>query len=115
VHKIKNMINNSKYIFIILIIIATIFEIAGDILFKKWAIENRNIFLITGLIIYFASIFFLAFSLKFGMLSEAISILTILNFVVIALVGVLIFKEDLSIINKAGIALGILSVILIEL
>lgn len=105
----------TKYLFLILVLIATALEISGDILFKKWSVENKNIFLTIGLIIYFFAIISLAFSLKYGPLSKAISILTILNFVVIALVGILIFKEDLSIINKVGIALGILSVILIEL
>ncbi len=106
---------NPKYLFISLILLATAFEIVGDILFKKWVIENRNAFLIIGLIIYFIGMGFLAFSLRYGELSKAISILTILNLVVIALVGLLIFKEDLSMINKIGIGLGVLSIILIEL
>lgn len=40
-----------KYIFLALILIATALEIAGGILFKKWATENRNLFLAIGLII----------------------------------------------------------------
>jgi len=37
---------------------------------------------------------------------------TILNLIIVALVGVLYFKEDLSNTNKLGILLGVLSIIL---
>jgi len=48
-------------------------------------------------------------------LSKAISVFTVLNFIIIVLIGVLYFREDLSLINKIGIALGILSVIFLEM
>lgn len=104
-----------KLIFFGLIILAVVLEIFSDILFKKWAIESRAIFIYVGLAIYFVGTIIWAFSLKYGHLSKAISIFTILNLIVIVLVGVVYFKEDLSLINKVGIGLGILSVILIEL
>ncbi len=103
-----------KTIFIILIAIAVLLEVTGDIFFKKWTIQNKNILLIIGLLIYFIGSVFWAISLKYELLSKAISIFTILNLIIIALVGILIFKENLSLINKLGIALGILSIILIE-
>lgn len=103
-----------KLIFFGLVILAVILEIIGDVLFKKWSIDNRNIFLYVGLLIYFVGTIFWAFSLKYEYLSKAISIFTVLNLIVIVLVGVLYFKEDLSLMNKIGIGLGILSVILIE-
>jgi len=104
-----------KFIFFGLIILAVAFEIIGDILFKKWSIENKSILLYIGLLIYFIGTIFWAFSLKYEYLSTAISVFMIINLVVIVLVGVLYFKEDLSLINKFGIGLGILSVILIEI
>ncbi len=104
-----------KYIFYILIAIAVVLEILADILFKKWSIENKNILLIIGLIIYALGTLFWAISLKYEFLSKAISIFTLLNLIIISLVGVLVFKEDLSIINKIGIGLGVLSIILIEI
>jgi multidrug transporter EmrE-like cation transporter len=39
----------------------------------------------------------------------------VLNLIAVALVGVLYFKEDLTLINKIGIILGVVSVILIEI
>jgi multidrug transporter EmrE-like cation transporter len=104
-----------KFIFFGLIIIAVALEIIADILLKKWSIENRNILFILGIILYFSGGIIWAFSLKYDYLSRAISIFSILNFIIIVLVGVLYFKEDLSLINKIGIGLGILSVILIEI
>ena len=58
---------------------------------------------------------FWAYSLKYGHLSKAISIFAILNLVILVLVGVFIFKEDLSLTNKIGIILGIIGIILIEI
>ncbi|PIN94416.1 hypothetical protein COU53_03620 [Candidatus Pacearchaeota archaeon CG10_big_fil_rev_8_21_14_0_10_30_48] len=103
-----------KLIFFLLIILAVALEVIGDIFFKKWAIDNKNILLYLGLSIYLIGTIFWAISLKYEYLSKAISIFTILNLIVVVLVGVIYFKENLSLINKIGMGLGILSVILIE-
>ncbi len=104
-----------KFIFFSLIILAVALEVVGDVFFKKWAIDSKTPLLYAGLLIYFIGTIFWAISLKYEFLSKAISIFTILNLIVVVLVGVLYFKEDLSLINKIGIGLGILSVILIEI
>ncbi|HRZ85522.1 MAG TPA: SMR family transporter [Candidatus Paceibacterota bacterium] len=103
-----------KIIFFLLIGIAVLLEVIGDIFFKKWSINNRIILLIAGLLIYFVGTAFWAISLKYEYLSKAISIFTILNLIIVVLVGVIYFKEDLSLINRIGIGLGVLSVFLIE-
>ena len=103
-----------KFIFFGLIALAVVLEVIGDFLFKKWSVNNRNILLFTGLFIYFIGTIFWAISLKYEYLSKAISIFTVLNLVVV-LVGIIYFKEDLSFINKIGIILGITSVILLEI
>jgi len=104
-----------KLIFFGLLSLAVALEVIGDILFKKWSLESRNVLLALGLIIYFIGTVFWAVSLKYEFLSKAISVFTILNLIIVVLAGVIIFKEDLSLINKIGIGLGILSVILIEI
>jgi len=104
-----------KFVFFGLIIIATLLEVAGDIFFKKWGLGGKNILLISGFVIYAIGIVFWAFSLKYDFLSKAISILSILNLIIVVLVGVLYFNETLSFINKIGIAMGILSLVLIEM
>ena len=77
--------------------------------------EPQNVFLYVGLTIYFIGTIIWAFSLKYGDLSKAISIFTVLNLIAIVLVGVIYFKEDLSFVNKLGIWLGVVSVIFMEL
>ena len=104
-----------KFLFFGLLALAVALEVVGDIFFKKWSLGNKNILLILGLIIYFIGTIFWAISLKYEFLSKAISVFTVLNLIIVVLAGVIMFKEDLSWINKIGIALGILSVILIEI
>ncbi len=105
----------TKIIFLLLIALAVGLEIAADIFFKFWAEQNKNLLLGVGLLLYFIGTVFWAFSLRQEYLSRAISVFTILNLVVISLVGMFYFQEDLSLINKIGLGVGVLSVILIEI
>jgi len=104
-----------KIIFFGLVILAVALEVAGDIFFKKWAIESKGVLLYIGLLIYFIGTIFWAISLRYEYLSKAISVFTVLNLVIVSVVGILYFKEDLSLINKIGIGFGILSIVLIEI
>jgi multidrug transporter EmrE-like cation transporter len=104
-----------RYIFFGLIFLAVIFEVVADILFKKWALDHKNILFTIGMIVYLFGTVLWALSLKYEYLSRAGSIFTILNLVFLTLAGFFIFKENLSLINKIGIVLGIISVILIEI
>jgi multidrug transporter EmrE-like cation transporter len=104
-----------KIIFLALIAIAVALEVFGDFLFKKWSLGNESTLLYIGLTTYFVGSIFWAFSLRYEYLSKAISAFTILNLLIVALVGVMYFKEDLSLINKVGMAIGVLSVIMVEL
>jgi len=104
-----------KLIFWGLIAIAVALEIVADIFFKQWSLESKNFLLFAGLFVYFVGTVFWAISLKYEYLSKAICVFTILNLVIIALVGALYFKEDLSLVNKIGITLGVLGIILVEM
>ncbi len=101
--------------FIGLLILAVAIEVLADIFFKRWVIEEKNAWFIIGMVIYVIGTCFWAFSLKYDYLSKAASIFNILNLIALVLVGVVLFKEDLSLANKIGIGLGILSVLLLEL
>ena len=96
-----------KLVFFGLLFLAVALEVGADILFKKWSIESKNILLVSGLAIYFIGTIFCAISLKYEFLSKAISIFTILNLVAVVLVGVIIFQENLSLVNKIGIGFGV--------
>ena len=95
--------------------IAVIFEVIADILFKYWTINTKNLFLTGGVILYSIGTVIWAYSLKYEYLSKAITIFTIVNLIAIVLVGLLVFKEDILMINKIGLILGIVSVILIQI
>lgn len=107
--------DTTKFLFFALIGIGVTLEVIGDVYFKKWAIENKTALLIIGLTIYFAGAVFWALALKHEFLSKAIAIFTVLNLIAVVLIGTLLFHEDLSLVNKIGIALGIVSIILIEI
>ena len=104
-----------KTIFFALIALAVTLEVAADILLKKWSLEERNTLLIAGLALYFIGTIFWAFSLREELLSKAVTIFTVLNMIVVILAGLIVFKESLSLQNKVGIVLGILSILLLEL
>lgn len=105
-----------RVIFLGLILFSVILESASDILFKKWAISShKDAFLIVGFLIYALATIFWVLSLKYEFLSKAISIFTVLNLVIVILVGAILFKENVSLINKFGVGLGIISVILMEI
>lgn len=104
----------TKILFWIFTLLGASMEIAGDVFFKKWATENRPLMIGVGFILYAIGALFWAFSLKYEMLTKAISIFTILNLVIIALIGTIFFKENISVVSKIGIVLGIISILLIE-
>lgn len=103
-----------KWIFFGLIAIAVAFEIVADVLFRKWAIENRVLLLGVGLALYFIGTLFWAFSLKYEVLSKSIVIFTLINLIVGVGVGLFYFKEELSLVQKFGVGFGMVSVALIE-
>ncbi len=106
---------NYNWAFMGLVLVAAALEVIADIFLKKWSLGNNTYLLIIGLSAYFIGTVFWAISLKYEFLSRAISIFTILNFCAVVIVGLLIFKEDISSINKIGIGIGIISIILIEI
>ncbi len=105
---------SAKILFWVFVLFGAGFEIVGDVFFKKWTVENRPLLMWGGFIIYSIGTLFWAFSLKYEMLSKAISIFTILNLIIVALVGIIFFKENISVISKIGIVLGVISIVLIE-
>lgn len=94
---------------------AVAFEIFGDIYFKKWSLNQRWLLLAAGMALYTTGTFFWAWSLKYELLSKAVSIFTIINFLAVILIGVFVFKEEISLLNKIGMLLGIISDILMEI
>lgn len=106
---------NLKVIFFSLLITAVILEVIGDFYFKRWSLQNRAWMILIGFAFYALGSLFWAVSLRYELLSKAGIVFMLLNLVLIALIGVFYFNESLSIINKIGVALAIISVILLEI
>ena len=104
-----------KYFFIILVIVVSVLEIAGDILFKEWSLQKKNIYLIIGTILYMGATIFWAFSLKYQNLSKAVVIFGVLTVIIGVLVGVFFYKEPLSLLNIIGVVFGLACIILLEI
>ena len=104
-----------KSFIIIWVVVVAILEVIGDILFKEWAIHNKNLFLVLGIVFYMIATIFWAFSLKYQDLSKAVVIFAVLTLIIGVLVGVFFYKESLTTLNTIGIILGLASVILIEI
>ena len=104
-----------KHTFFYLVVLAVVFEIIADILFKYWSINARGALLWSGVALYGISTIIWANSLRFELLAKAITIFTVLNLVVVVLIGVALFNESLSLMNKIGILLGIISVVLVQI
>ena len=105
----------AMHYFLVLLVLAVLFETLADSLFKSWSLNDRSLLLWIGMGIYIIGTFIWAYSLKFGFLSKAISIFTVLNLVGVLLVGILYFNEKLNTANKIGIILGVLSVVLLQM
>ena len=102
-------------LFLGVILLAIAFEVAADILFKKWSLDGRNTLLLIGIGLYTIGTIGWAFSLKFESLSKAVSVFMVLNLIAVILAGYFIFKEEVSLVNGAGIILGVVSVVLMGL
>lgn len=106
---------SSRSLFLALIALAVAFEVVADVLFKKWAMENRGVLLAIGLALYFIGTVFWAISLRTTGLSRAVTVFTVVNLLAVVIAGVLIFGEQLTTMQKVGVGLGVLSVLLLEL
>jgi len=104
-----------NHVFIFLILAVALLEIGGDILFKEWVIRNDTLFIILGVILYMLATIVWAFSLKFQNLSKAVVIFAVLTLIVGVLVGVFIYKEDMSLLQILGVICGLASIALLEL
>ncbi len=97
-----------------LLLPAVILETAADIIFKKWALAGRGLLFVIGLAVYTVGTALWGLSLKYDQLSRLISVFTALNLIAVAVAGVLLFDEKLTALNKVGVILAVISVILVE-
>jgi len=88
---------------------------AGDLIAGKW-VENRNKFLyILIMLFYMIGLNFLVISYQFKDIAVASIILEIFNVTSLTLAGIYFLKENITKTELAGIIVGVLSVIILEL
>lgn len=104
----------SKIIFLVLVIVAVAIETGADVLFKLSSNNGKSLLLWLGVGLYTIGTIIWAVSLRHELLSKAIVVFAILNIIAVILVGVLFFKEDLSLFAKIGIGLGVISLVLLQ-
>ena len=107
--------HSAKIIFLALMCLAVVSELVGDFFFKKWALGDGMFVLGFGLLMYFVGSVFWAFTLKHETLSQAIAVFVLLSLFGAVFVGAVFFHEDLSFLNKVGIFLAAVSIVLVEM
>jgi multidrug transporter EmrE-like cation transporter len=99
---------------LLLLILAATASILGDYSAKYWSLHQKPIFLILTFLAYFFSAFFYAPTLlKQGLIVTGIlwTLFTTLGFVIL---GLLVFKEQLGVVQISGLMLGVLAVVLLN-
>ena len=99
---------------LILISIGAAIEVFADIAFKLWNDRNEIHLIIIGVILYLTGTAFWVASLKYESFTKSGTVFLLLNIILLTMTGLLLFKDNLSNINRLGILIGILSVIMIE-
>lgn len=98
-----------------LIIIGAAIEVFADIFFKIWNDKGGNHLIIAGAFLYLIGTGCWVASLKYETFTKSGVIFLLFNITLLSLTGLFFFKDDLSIINKIGILLGIVSIIMVEM
>lgn len=105
----------TQYLPLILLFIGGSILTIGDIVMKKWVLNSATPIFITGMAIYLVGMIFLAHSFKYKNIAAASTIFVIFNIITLSIVSWFYFKETLTPLQLIGIALGISSIVFLEL
>lgn len=98
-----------------LLVISAAAVTIGDYFAKKWSLDQKNIFIALAIFNYFlASCFYIPTLLKEGLVVTTV-IWILLSTIGFLFVGVIIFKEPLSITHYIGVAIGIIAIFILAL
>ena len=99
----------------IVLIIGGIVLTLGDIIFKFWVEKPQPLLYIIGLGVYLVGLMLLVQSFKTENIADASATLVVANLVTLSLVSWLYFGEKLSALQLAGIGVGLVAILLLEL
>jgi len=100
---------------LLLLFIGGIILTIGDIVMKKWVGSHSFYTYILGLGIYLVGLNFLAQSFRYKNIAVASVIFVIFNVAILSFVSWFYFREKLSVLQLAGIAMGIASIVILEM
>jgi multidrug transporter EmrE-like cation transporter len=100
---------------LLILFVAGITLTIGDLVAGKW-IQNKNKFLyVLTLCLYLIGLNFLIYSYKFEDIAVASITMEIFNVVTLTLAGRFLFKENITKTEFAGIIVGIIAVVILEI
>lgn len=105
----------TQYLPLILLFVGGSILTIGDIVMKKWVLNNSTPIFIIGMAIYLVGLIFLAHSFKYKNIATASTIFVIFNIITLSIVSWFYFKETLTPFQLIGITLGISSIVFLEL
>ena len=105
----------TQYLPFILLFVGGSVLTVGDIVMKKWIVNNSCPLFIAGLAIYLVGLIFLAYSFKYKNIAVASTIFVIFNIITLSIVSWFYFKETLTTFQLVGITLGIGAILFLEL
>ena len=100
---------------LLILLIAGLTLTIGDLVAGKWVTSNKKSFYILTLLLYMIGLNFLIYSYKFEDIAIASIIMEIFNIVTLTLAGRFLFKENITKTEIAGIIVGIIAVIILEI
>ena len=99
---------------LLLLFFGALIDTMGDIIMKKWVINQNISTFILGMFTYMIGLSFLAYSYNYKNIAVASVIFVILNIVMLSFVSWLYFGESLSKYQILGIVVGVLAIIILE-
>lgn len=101
---------------IILITLLVILELLSVSSLKYWSVRKNNTFLILGILGYLAVGCFFAYILHTHSNMTIINALwQVLNIILVSIVGILIYKEKLSVIQYIGMIFAIIATVIFSI
>ncbi len=99
---------------ITLLSLTIVADTASDIFLKKWAMSGIKSSILLGLLLLCITGVLWGISLKYAPLSKSVVVYNVANVILAVIAGIVIFKENLTVINVFGILFGILSIVLLS-
>lgn len=97
-----------------ILLIAGITLTIGDLFAGIWIKKSKKIFYILTLFLYMIGLNFLIYSFRFEDIAVASIIMEIFNIVTLTFAGIFLFKENITRREVAGIIVGLISVLILE-